>query len=168
MEEIQSAQLQQKLQEALGQNYDIKRDSFGVFNLELPVNQLFGVILKLFRDQETGFHYLTDICGVHYPDQKAKELCVVYHLQSMQLRQRLRIKVYVPLEKPEVPTLTGIYASANWMERETYDFYGIQFVGHPNLRRILNMDEMIEFPMRKEFPLEDPLREDKADYQFGR
>ncbi|MBK9107096.1 MAG: NADH-quinone oxidoreductase subunit C [Saprospiraceae bacterium] len=168
MEEIQSEQLQQKLQEAFGQIYDIQGDTFGVFNLELPVNQVFGLILHLFRDNELGFNYLTDICGVHFPDQKGKELGVVYHLQSMRKSKRLRIKVFVPLEKPEVPSLTGIYASANWMERETYDFYGIQFVGHPNLRRILNMDEMIDFPMRKEFPLEDPLREDKADYQFGR
>jgi NADH-quinone oxidoreductase subunit C len=54
------------------------------------------------------------------------------------------------------------------MERENYDFFGLNFLGHPDLRRILNMDEMVDFPMRKEFPLEDPRREDKADYQFGR
>lgn len=80
----------------------------------------------------------------------------------------MRLKVFVPITKPEVPSLTGIYASANWMERETYDFYGVQFLGHPDLRRILNMDEMVDFPLRKEFPLEDPLREDKKDYHFGR
>ena len=58
--------------------------------------------------------------------------------------------------------------SANWMERETYDFYGVNFVGHPNLIRILNVDEMTYFPMRKEFPLEDQSRIDKDDEMFGR
>lgn len=168
MEAIQTIQFQQKLQDRFGQSFEIHQDAFGVFNMELPVQQLFGMVLYLYRDTELGFNFLTDICGVHYPDQTGRELGVVYHIHSMQLRLRLRIKVYVPLEKPEVPTLTGIYASANWMERETFDFFGIQFVGHPNLRRILNMDEMLEYPMRKEFPLEDPTREDKADYQFGR
>ncbi|MBK8954788.1 MAG: NADH-quinone oxidoreductase subunit C [Saprospiraceae bacterium] len=168
MTTVVSKDLQLKLNEAIGLSCEISEDAFGVLNMELPVNQIFGVVLFLYRDEEFGFNFLTDICGVHYPQLKGRELCVVYHLQSMQRRCRLRIKVYVPLEKPEIPTLCGIYGSANWMERETYDFYGIQFVGHPNLRRILNMDEMTEFPMRKEFPLEDPNREDKMDYQFGR
>ena len=74
----------------------------------------------------------------------------------------------MPIAKPDVPTLTGLYGSANWMERETYDFFGVNFLGHPNLKRILNMDEIVEFPLRKEFPLEDPTRLDKADFQFGR
>ena len=60
------------------------------------------------------------------------------------------------------------FHAANWMERETYDFYGVNFVGHPNLKRILNVDEMDYFPMRKEFPLEDQTRIDKDDEMFGR
>jgi NADH-quinone oxidoreductase subunit C len=67
-----------------------------------------------------------------------------------------------------VPTLTTLFPAANWMERETYDFYGIIFQGHPNLTRILNVDEMIIFPLRKEYPLEDQVREDKNDQLFGR
>ena len=64
--------------------------------------------------------------------------------------------------------MTSLYASANWMERETYDFYGIIFDGHPDLRRILNMDEMEYFPLRKEYPLQDATRTDKEDKYFGR
>jgi NADH-quinone oxidoreductase subunit C len=64
--------------------------------------------------------------------------------------------------------VTSLYAAANWMERETFDFYGIIFTGHPNLRRILNADEMDYFPLRKEFPLEDATRSDKEDKYFGR
>jgi NADH:ubiquinone oxidoreductase subunit C len=81
---------------------------------------------------------------------------------------RIRFKVTTDIEKPDVFTITNIYEAANWLERETYDFYGINFVGHPNLRRILNVEEMDYFPMRKEFPLEDQTRRDKDDEMFGR
>jgi NADH-quinone oxidoreductase subunit C len=67
-----------------------------------------------------------------------------------------------------VATLTSVFQAANWMERETYDFYGVNFEGHPNLKRILNVDEMTIFPMRKEYPLEDQVRQDKNDTMFGR
>jgi NADH-quinone oxidoreductase subunit C len=95
-------------------------------------------------------------------------LSVVYHLHNMQDNVRLRMKIYVPVAKPDVFTATKLYAGANWMERETFDFYGINFVGHPNLIRILNVDEMDYFPMRKEYTLEDPQRTDKDDEMFGR
>jgi NADH-quinone oxidoreductase subunit C len=78
------------------------------------------------------------------------------------------MKIYVPSEAPNVYTATGLFSSANWMERETYDFFGVQFVGHPDLRRVLNVDEMDYFPLRKEFPLEDQTRIDKDDEMFGR
>ena len=65
-------------------------------------------------------------------------------------------------------SITSLFNCANWMERETFDFYGIIFNGHPNLVRILNMDEMTSFPMRKEFPMEDSGRTDKDDRFFGR
>jgi len=81
---------------------------------------------------------------------------------------RLRLKIYLPVASPTVSTLTPVFAAANWMERETYDFYGVVFEGHPNLKRILNVDEMIIFPMRKEYPLEDQVRQDKNDSMFGR
>ena len=81
---------------------------------------------------------------------------------------RVRIKTFLNGENPQIKTLSQIFLCANWMERETYDFYGIDFVGHPQLKRILNMDEMISFPMRKEFPMEDSGRSDKDDRFFGR
>jgi NADH-quinone oxidoreductase subunit C len=81
---------------------------------------------------------------------------------------RIRFKIYVPVSKPDVFTATQLYATANWMERETYDFFGVNFVGHPNLKRVLNVDEMDYFPLRKEFPLEDQTRIDKDDEMFGR
>jgi NADH-quinone oxidoreductase subunit C len=68
----------------------------------------------------------------------------------------------------EVPTCTPLFATANWMEREAFDFYGFKFTGHPDLRRILNMDEMNYHPLRKEYALEDAGRDDKEDKYFGR
>ncbi|HEX5624683.1 MAG TPA: NADH-quinone oxidoreductase subunit C [Saprospiraceae bacterium] len=161
-------QLEQQLQSQLGEPVPIEEDRYGVWNTEVSPRLLYRMIQFLFKDKSLSFQFLTDLCGVHYPDQKDRELGVVYFLHSMRNRVHLRVKVFVPEARPEVPSLTGIFASANWMERETYDFYGIRFLGHPDLRRILNMDEMIDFPMRREFPLEDPTREDKADFHFGR
>jgi NADH-quinone oxidoreductase subunit C len=121
----------------------------------------------LYDDKYLEFQFLTDLTGIHYPDQLLS-LGVVYHLHSFKHNYRLRLKCFMTVEQPIVKSLTPLYAAANWMERETYDFFGIIFEGHPNLKRILNVDSMDVFPMRKEFPLEDPNRVDKKDSFFGR
>jgi len=122
-------------------------------------------IIKSLYDEE-GFQYLTTLCGIHYPDQKS--IVVMYQLHNLRQNKRVRLKIALPEDKPSVPTLTTVFPAANWMERETYDFFGVNFEGHPNLIRILNVEEMIIFPMRKEYPLEDQTREDKNDQMFGR
>ena len=122
----------------------------------------------LYDDVELGFRFLTDLTAVHYPDRKGEEIAVVYHLHNMQKNARLRFKVFSPAEKPDVFTATKLYETANWMERETYDNFGVNFVGHPNLIRILNVDEMTYFPLLKQYPLEDQTRIDKDDEMFGR
>src|SRR5690606_17700179 len=114
------------------------------------------------------FTFLTDICGNHFPTLKGRELCVIYHVHSMENQTRPRLKTYVPIDNPQVPSVTPPYSAANWMERETYDFYGIRFTRHPNLARILNADEMDYVPLRREYPLEDGRRTDKEDKYFGR
>jgi len=118
--------------------------------------------------QEDGFNFLTDLTGIHYPDNKGQELGVIYHLHDMPKNTRIRLKIFTSINDPSVPTLTGLFPGANWMERETFDFFGIKFTGHPNLKRILNMDEMNYHPMRKEYPLEDAKRDDKDNSMFGR
>jgi NADH-quinone oxidoreductase subunit C len=136
----------------------------------LCINIKKEVIQKVFQylrdDKELQYNFLTTLCGMHYPD--TQQLGVVYHLHSFVNNHRIRIKTVTDIDNPVIPTATGIWPSANWMERETFDFYGIQFVGHPNLVRILNVDDMVGFPMRKDFPLEDQTREDKDDRMFGR
>lgn len=126
-------------------------------------------VIRFLRDDATlRFNFLTDLCGMHLPDAEAdKRFAVVYHLHNWIDNKRIRIKAFLG-EEPEIDTVTTLFLGANWMERETYDFYGINFKGHPQLKRILNMDEMVSFPMRKEFPMEDGGRTDKDDRFFGR
>ncbi len=132
----------------------------------IKVENINDVLSFLKNDEELNFHFLTDLCGMQTPDQK--QLGVIYHLHNLPKNLRIRLKTFVDINKPDVPTATNLWPAANWMERETYDFYGVKFKGHPNLKRILNMDEMDIFPLRKEFPLEDQGRDDKNDSMFGR
>jgi NADH-quinone oxidoreductase subunit C len=129
-------------------------------------DKIHEVLTVLKNDTELNFHFLTDLTGFQTADEK--ELGVIYHLHNMPKNYRLRVKTFFDINKPEIPTATDLWAGANWMERETYDFYGVKFKGHPNLKRILNVDEMDIFPLRKEYPLEDQTRDDKSDKMFGR
>ena len=124
------------------------------------------VLLFLREDEQLQYNFLTTLCGMHYPEKR--QLGVVYHLHSFSHNHRIRIKTAIPESDPVISTVTEIWPAANWMERETYDFFGIRFDGHPQLKRILNLDDMEGFPLRKEFPLEDQTREDKDDSMFGR
>ena len=126
------------------------------------------VLQFLYDSEELRFRFLTDLCAVHNPEKKEEELSVVYHLHNLVDNIRIRFKIFTDIKKPDVFSATALYSAANWMERETYDFYGVNFIGHPDLRRILNVDDMEYFPMRKEFPLEDQARTDKDDEMFGR
>ena len=143
------------------QSYD-----FPVFIIKKE--NIFDVMKFLKEDSELGFGFLTTLCGLHYPENKNQELGVMYQLHNLPKNWRIRLKTFFPIADPEVPTMTPLFASANWQERQEYDFFGINFKGHPDLRRILNMDEMNYFPMRKEYPLEDMGRTDKNDSMFGR
>ncbi len=137
-----------------------------VLTIVLHPEKITDVIRLLYEHPQTKFEYLTTLFGVHYPDQK--QIAVVYQLHNLVSNERLRLKIFLPEEKPVVKTLTSVFSAADWMERETFDFYGVVFEGHPNLKRILNVEEMIIFPLRKEYPLEDQTREDKDNNMFGR
>jgi NADH-quinone oxidoreductase subunit C len=160
--------IQEKLVEKFGALVTGFEQAFGLLSFEVPKDQNLKLLQFLYDEPALQFRFLTDICAVHYPDQPGRELAVVYHLHNLSQNIRIRMKVFTSVVQPDVFTATKLFASANWMERETYDFYGVNFVGHPNLKRILNVDEMDYFPMRKEFPLEDQTRIDKDDEMFGR
>jgi NADH-quinone oxidoreductase subunit C len=166
---LETIQIQDKLTETFGENVSHYNQEKDIFSFEVAADQITAVILFLKNDPELRFHFLTDLCGVHYPDNEVnRQFAVVYHLHNWYENKRIRIKAFIDGENPKIRTISNIFLSSNWMERETFDFYGIDFIGHPQLKRILNMDEMISFPMRKEFPMEDSGRTDKDDRFFGR
>jgi NADH-quinone oxidoreductase subunit C len=138
-----------------------------LLTITINKSQIVELAKFLYDSEELKFRFLTDLTGIHLPEQK-EEFGVIYHLHSLENNVRIRIKLFVSLENLHVHSLTSVFLGANWMERETFDFYGIHFNGHPNLKRILNVDDMLIHPMRKEFPLEDQSRKDKNDAQFGR
>ena len=142
-------------------------EPYGFLTVEVKKEELKKVIHHL-KESSLNFMFLTDICGIHYPDHKEKELGVIYHLHNLQENFRIRIKSFFPKDNAEVDSITDLYSGANWMERETYDFYGITFNGHPDLRVILNMEELGYHPLLKEYVLEDGTRTDKDDSMFGR
>jgi NADH-quinone oxidoreductase subunit C len=141
-------------------------EPYQFLTITLKAEKIIEIIQFLYNNPETQFQFLTTLCGIHYPD--LNQIAVMYQLHNFRTNQQIRLKIYLSADKPETPTLTNVFAAANWMERETYDFFGVNFIGHPNMKRILNVDDMIFFPLRKEFPLEDQTREDKNDALFGR
>jgi NADH-quinone oxidoreductase subunit C len=143
-------------------------EPYGLLTVTTTRERIHEIMAGLQQDQELQLNFLTTMCGIHYPENEGKELGMIYHVHSLVNNLRLRIKIFFPIADPTVPTLTDLYATANWMEREAYDFYGIIFTGHPNLIRILNVEDMDYHPMRREYALEDGTREDKTDLFFGR
>ena len=141
-------------------------DQYDMLNVKINADQLIDLVDGLKNKQ--GFIYLTDICAAHYPEKVGAEFEVIYHLHNLIENQRVRLKVDLAESDINIPTLTVLFVGANWMERETFDFYGVNFVGHPDLRRILNMDDMDYHPLRKQYALEDETRTDKNDTFFGR
>lgn len=142
-------------------------EPYGMLTIEVKKEDIKKIIHYL-KDSSLEFNFLTDICGIHYPEFPDKEIGVVYHLHNMMANFRLRLKIFMSRENVEVDSLVELFAGANWMERETFDFYGIKFKGHPDLRPILNMEDLGYHPMLKEYRLEDGTRMDKNDSMFGR
>ena len=168
MADINNGYLLQQLQGKFEADIISADEPYGMLTIEFNKNKIVELLSYLYNHNQLQMQFLTDVCGIHFPDSAGKELGVIYHLHSLQNNLRLRIKCFMPNDAPEIDTVTSVFASANWQERETFDFYGIHFTGHPDLRRILNVDEMDYFPLRKEYPLEDQTRTDKDDTYFGR
>lgn len=165
---LTNARIKERLIEKFGEQVSNFEEPYGMLTFEVPKDMNLKLMQFLFDDEELKFQFLTTLCAVHYPDNKGRELAMVYHLHNLTDNIRIRFKAYLDINKPDIFTATRIFEAANWLERETYDFYGVNFIGHPNLKRILNVDEMDYFPMRKEYPLEDQTRKDKDDEMFGR
>src|SRR5438270_8131599 len=129
--------IKQQLIEKFGDQVQNFQEPYGMLTFEAPKELNLKVLQFLYDEESLGFRFLTDLQAVHYPDNKGRELAVVYHLHNLVANVRIRFKVFTDIEKPDVFSATALFSAANWMERETYDFYGVIFVGHPNLKRIL-------------------------------
>lgn len=142
--------------------------TYDMLTIHIPRELNIEILRFLREDPELNYLFMKDLCGVHYPDNKGEEIGVVYLLHNLKDNVMLRVESFFPSEDATIRSATAVWRTANWMERETYDFFGINFEGHPDLRRILNVDEMDYFPLLKQYPLEDGTREDKDDKMFGR
>ena len=126
----------------------------GDLNVKVELSALHDSIAALRDDPDLEFKLLASITAVHWPDRD-REFELVYHLRSLTKNVFLALKSDVAIDQG-VPTVSDLYLTADWQERETYDMFGIEFEGHPDLRRILMPQPYPWFPMRKDFPLEGP------------
>jgi NADH-quinone oxidoreductase subunit C len=125
----------------------------GELTLHIVPEKIVEVCRAMRDDEALRFELCSSVSGVDYLDGDERRLHVAYHLTSMTYRRRVRLEVAVTADAPYVPSVTSVYPTADWQERETYDMFGIVFEGHPNLTRILMPDDWEGHPQRKDYPL---------------
>jgi NADH-quinone oxidoreductase subunit C len=125
----------------------------GEMTVHVRREHLLTTVRQLRDDPQLRFELCSGVSGVHYPDETGRELHAVYHLLSMTHNRRVRLEVSVPDADPHLPSVVSVYPTADWHERETYDFFGIVFDGHPALTRIMMPDDWPGHPQRKDYPL---------------
>ena len=140
-------QLKDKFGDAIGEASEF----IGQLSVHVQRERIVEVCDYLKTDEKTPFDYLSDLTCVHYPDRGAEPFEVVYNLFSISTNERVRLKVNAA---DEVDSVTSVWPSANWLEREVYDLFGVRFANHPDLRRLLLPPDWDGHPMRKDFPLE--------------
>lgn len=143
--------LEQRARMLLGDRIEESVIAFGQLTLTLHRETIVDSVRALHDDAELRFVSIIDVCGVDYPEREER-FEVVYHLLSPYSNQRIRLKVRTDDEIP-VPSITPVFPGADWFEREAYDFFGILFSGHPDLRRILTDYGFDGYPLRKDFPM---------------
>jgi len=153
---MESAIIFKKLREKFSKAIKGSQDRFGQLEIQLKAETVAGAVAFLRDDPELSFDMLVDLVSIdysEYPGWTGDRFGVVYLLKSLTRGHRAQLKTTVLEEKPEIPTLSGLYANANWLEREAFDQMGIRFTGHPNLKRILNHHEFVGHPLRKDYPI---------------
>jgi NADH-quinone oxidoreductase subunit C len=139
--------LKSKFGESIGEAFEF----IGQLSVTVDGQRIVEICDFLKRDQETPFNYLTDLTCVHYPDRWDAPFEIVYNLFSIEANERIRLKVRT---NTSVETVTGVWPAANWLEREVFDLFGVQFNNHPDLRRLLLPPDWEGYPLRKDYPLE--------------
>lgn len=140
-----------KLKERFGKDIVESYEAYGMHTFVVKKERIVDICRFLKEDTELRFNYLSDLCGVDYHPKKPR-FEVVYHLYSIPYKYRVRLKCRID-EGEKVPSVTSVWRTANWHEREAYDMYGIVFEGHPDLRRIYLWEGFEGYPLRKDFPL---------------
>ena len=123
--------------------------------VEIRAEALIPICLFLRDDRELQFSFLMDLTSLDYPERRDR-FAVIYQLYSLQHNRRLRLRVRVDGDHPSVESVISVWKGANWLEREVYDLMGVQFRGHPDLRRIVLPDDWEGHPLRKDYPLRGP------------
>jgi len=118
----------------------------------VPKDRIVEICRFLKEDPDLNFDLLADVCGIDM-NTPVKRFGVIYNLYSLTTKYRLRLKIFTEEEEPKVPTVTSVWGTANWHERETFDMFGIVFEGHPDLRRVYMPEDFEYHPLRKDFPL---------------
>jgi NADH-quinone oxidoreductase subunit C len=125
----------------------------GQWWIEVPRERAVEALRALRDDPGLGYSFLSDLTCTDHPEEEMR-FRVVWILTSFSRRDRVRVRARCPESDPTVPSATGLWATANWLEREAFDMFGVRFTGHPDLRRILMPQDFDRFPLRKEFPME--------------
>jgi NADH/F420H2 dehydrogenase subunit C len=141
--------IREKFPEAVLEQHDFRGDN----TLVMDRSVLHEVMTFVRDEQALRFDYLVDVCGADYLGKKPVRFEVVYHLRSMTHHHRLRLRFPVPEEDPIVPSVVDLWVTADWYEREAFDMFGIRFLNHPNLRRILMHEHFEGYPLRKDYPV---------------
>ena len=127
--------------------------AYGELTLHIRREHLVEVAQHLRDDEALRFEFCSGVSGVHYPNETGRELHAVYHLLSITHNRRIRLEVTCPDSDPHIPSIVATYPTNDWHERETFDFFGIVFDGHPGLTRIQMPDDWPGHPQRKDYPL---------------
>jgi NADH-quinone oxidoreductase subunit C len=150
--DVMNEKVLDKLKEKYGDAVLEANEFRGELTILVPKEHIVEVCRFLKEDEELAFILLADLCGIDM-NTPENRFGVIYNLYSLKTKHRIRLKIFTEEENPKVPTVTSVWGTANWHERETYDMFGIIFDGHPDLRRIYMPDEFEYHPLRKDFPL---------------
>ena len=141
-----------RVQQAIPDTVERVETAYGELTLHVPRERLLDVARLLRDDPDLRFEVLASLSGVDYIGTE-RRMHAVYHLLSMTYRHRVRLEVALTVEDPHVPSVVDVWPTADWQERETWDFFGIVFDGHPGLTRIEMPDDWVGHPQRKDYPL---------------
>lgn len=153
---MKNEELLEKLKQKHPQAVLGSADRFGHLEIQVDRSAIAEVVKTLRDDPEFAFNMLIDLVSIDYSAYQnwtGERFALTYLFKSLTLGHRLQLKIFVAEDEPVVPTISDLYANANWLEREAYDQMGVRFAHHPNLKRLLNHHEFVGHPLRKDYPI---------------